>query len=50
MQLRVQKGIFARLPLASLGKLTVAALVGDALGYAALLILIAASAGKWKLG
>jgi hypothetical protein len=45
MQVHVQKGILARRPLAALGKLTVAALIGDALGFAVLLILIAIGGG-----
>lgn len=45
MQTTQHRGIFSRLPLVTLGKLTVAALIGDALAFAILLLTILLAGG-----
>ncbi|HEY6406102.1 MAG TPA: hypothetical protein VIY29_01415 [Ktedonobacteraceae bacterium] len=45
MQVTTHKGILSRQPLATLGKLTVAALIGDALAFAILLLTILLATG-----
>lgn len=49
MQGTTQKGILSRQPLATLGKLTAAALLGDALAFAALLLTILLATGAMIL-
>lgn len=49
MQEATYKGFWARRPLATLGKLTVAAIIGDALGFATLLLTIYLGTGAFIL-